>query len=84
MEELRATLKEKYGVSLGTVFTRETDLRAIKWLLRKSNERIEEICSHLLFTYYFVHRMHLVDRKGSSLITFIQEVERIVQWARPI
>jgi hypothetical protein len=65
-------LSENYSIEVSSVFTRETELLVIKWLLKANPHKIDDISAHLLYTYHFVHPMHLMDKKGSCLVTFMQ------------
>lgn len=80
MEKLKQALFERYKVEVGSVFNREVELLMVKWMLNQVRLNVSSIASHLLFTYFFIHRLYRIDKKGSCLTTFMQEVERIIKW----
>lgn len=80
LEQLRQTLDDSFAIQIANVFTRETDYLIVKWLLSCHRSHIDNLSSHLMFTYFFMHEDYRKDRKGSCLATFMQEIERIIQW----
>lgn len=71
---MRKRLREEYGVEVGSVFTREIELLIVKWMISQHKTSVEEVASHLFFTYFFIHNTYKMDRKGSCLTPFMQEV----------
>lgn len=68
-------------MEVGSVFNREVELLIVKWMINQYRTSVEEIASHLFFTYFFIHNGYRIDRKGSCLTTFMQEAERIAHWS---
>jgi hypothetical protein len=79
-DRLRERLGKEHNIVLAPVFNRETELLIVRWVVGQLRSEIDRLAPHLLLTYFFLHPLYKVDRKGSCLTTFVQEIERITHW----
>lgn len=80
MRELKKLCDSK---KIEVVYDRTVAQLMAQWLLNRDKSLSEKSIASIIIAYSFVHSLYRLGAKGSTVLSYVEQVERILSWSVP-